>query len=398
MSELALHGGPKACDHTWPSWPVWDDRERDALTGVLESGKWWYGEKVREFEAAFAAFQDAKFGVTATSGTTAIEIGLLALGIGAGDEVIIPPYTFMATASTVMKVNAVPVFADIEGHSLCLDPDDVERKITGRTKAIMPVHLAGCVADMDRLQAIAGKHGLAILEDACHSWGSKWKGKGTGAIGDCGAFSFQASKNITSAEGGILLTDDEAIADAARSYSNVGRGKGGPWYKHFRLGSNLRMTEFQAALLLAQLSRLEEQTLRRIDNARILEDGLRGIPGIRVQQDDERTTRRGYHMFAFRIGPATLGVQRDAFLEALTAEGVPAGPGYPIPLYKNPVFENAVIPGGRSIDYSQVCCPVTEAVCADSIWIMHQNLLAPAQCMHDIVVAVRKVVEGIGSH
>ena len=399
MSKLAINGGPRACDRQWIEWPIHDHREREALLEVLDSGRWFYSEKVSQFEDAYAKFQGANFGVTATSGTTALEIGLLGVGVGPGDEVIIPPYTFIATASSVMKVNAVPVFADIQPRTACLDPDDVERKITDRTKAIMPVHLAGCMADMDHLREIAEKHNLAIVEDACHAWGSQWRGKGAGAVGDCGAFSFQVSKNITAGEGGIIVTDSEELADVCRSYSNCGRSKGGPWYSHVRVGSNLRMTEFQAALLLAQLTRLEDHTLRRMANADILTAGLRDLPGIIVFENDPRMTRRSYHMYVFRVDSGVLGVSREQFATAIAAEGVPAGAGYGDPLYNNAMFDQPEDArphhGGRKIDYSKVSCPVCEAICRDTMWISHQALLGSEMDMHAIVQAITKVVENI---
>jgi dTDP-4-amino-4,6-dideoxygalactose transaminase len=380
---------------------VWDDHERQGLLAVLESGKWWYGERVKEFEQAFAAFQNAGYGVTATSGTTALETALLALGIGAGDEVIVPPYTFVATASAVLRVGAIPIFADIQPHTLCIDPEDVVLKITPHTKAIIAVHLAGYVADMDRLGAIAAEHHLALVEDACHSWGSKWKGKGTGAIGACGVFSFQASKNITSAEGGIILTDNEPLADECRSITNVGRHKDGAWYQHFNLGSNLRLTEFQAALLLAQLSRLEMHTLKRQANADILTSGLRGIPGVIPIENDPRITRRGYHLFPIRLDLPRLGITRDRFVEALNAEGVAASVGYTIPLYKNPLFERISSDPtmrpylGDRVDYRQASCPVCEQVCADTFWLFHTLLLADEAAIHLVIAAIRKVCENV---
>jgi dTDP-4-amino-4,6-dideoxygalactose transaminase len=401
MTHLAINGGEKTCDIQWPTWPIWDDHERQGLMAVLESGKWWYGERVQEFEAAFAAFQSARFGVTATSGTTVLEATLTSLGIGAGDEVIVPPYTFVATASAVLRAGAVPIFADIQPLTLCIDPEDVLRKITPRTKAIIPVHLAGYVADMDRLCEIGSAFELRIIEDACHSWGSQWKGKGTGALGDCGVFSFQASKNITSGEGGIMLTDDEQIADDCRSFTNVGRRKGGAWYQHFNIGSNLRLTEFQAALLLAQLSRLEEHTLRRQANAEVLFRGIRGLPGIIPLENDPRITRRGYHLFPIRLDLNTLGVSRERFVEALTAEGVPTSEGYSTPLYKNPMFERMstdpqTLPYlGDVVDYRQVCCPVCEQVCADGIWLFHTLLLTDESAMHKIADAIAKVCENV---
>jgi len=405
MAKLAINGGPKVTERVWPRWPIWGREEREALLGVLESGEWWYGEKVRRFEEAFSRFQDAKYGVTCSSGTAALEAALLALGVGAGDEVIVPPYTFVATASAVLRVNAIPVFADIEPDTLCIDPDDVERKISDKTRAIVPVHLAGHVADMDRLNEIARKHGLFVVEDACHSWGSRWRGKGTGALGDCGVFSFQASKNISSAEGGIVLTDNEDLAETCRSYTNCGRGKDRPWYQHFVLGGNLRMTEFQAALLLAQLGRLEDQTLRRERNARILDEGLAGIAGIRTLRRDRRITRRAYHMYCFRLDLEYLGVTRERFLEALVAEGVPAVEGYPHPLYKNPLFERrgegprfcplSCPYYGKEMDYTKVVCPVCEEVCRDTCWIMHPALLADEEAMVEVVEAVAKVCENV---
>ena len=413
-AKLAINGGEKACTVQWPSWPVWHDEQRRALNEVLESGQWWYGQKVKEFEQRFAAFQDARFGVTASSGSTALEAALLGLGIQAGDEVIIPPYTFMATASAVVRVNAVPVFADIQAETLCIDPGDVERKITGRTRGIIPVHLAGYVADMDRLSAIAEAHNLFVLEDACHSWGSKWGRKGTGALGDCGAFSFQHSKNITAAEGGIVLTDKEELAETIRSYTNCGRMAGKPWYHHEILGSNLRMTEFQAALLLAQLPYLQAQTLKRQANAKILDEGLQEIPGMITMRPEPRMTRRAYHLYAFRIDERVTGISRDNFVKALTAEGVPASPGYTTPLYKYGFFRHGadddslpVAPrakqAGRGckpfcaseVDYAGVCCPVCEEVCATTVWLKHTMLLAEADDMSAILAAVRKVCENV---
>jgi dTDP-4-amino-4,6-dideoxygalactose transaminase len=402
MPKLAINGGKKTYDGAWPTWPVWGDPEREALSGVLESGKWWYGQRVNDFEREFSQFQDARFGVTTTSGSTALEVALRALGIGAGDEVIIPPYTFVATAAAVIWVGATPVFADIEPHTLCIDPDDVARKITARTKAIIPVHLAGHVADMDRLWALAQTHGLRIIEDACHAWGSKWKGKGAGALGDCGAFSFQMSKNICSAEGGIILTDDEELADTCRSLTNCGRLKGSLWYEHGMAGSNLRMTEFQAALLSAQLARATDHMLTRRRNALILNERLAKIPGVRVFSDDPRITRRAYHLYCFQIDPKQLGISRTQFLDALTAEGVPASGGYLTPLYCNPAFT----PGGDGeagarfrpqrggpLDYSKTSCPVTEHVCETVCWFSHVLLLADEAAIHAAADAVANVCQ-----
>ncbi len=402
MSKLAINGGEKVCEVEWPRWPMWNDAHRKALDEVLESGKWWYGERVRQFEERFAAFQDAKYGVSVSSGSMGLEAGLLGLGIEAGDEVIVPAYTFMATAGAIVRVNAIPVFADIQSDTLCIDPDDIERKITDKTRGIIPVHLAGYVCDMDRINAIAEAHDLFVLEDACHSWGSKWKGKGTGALGDCGVFSFQDSKNLSCSEGGIVLTDDEKLAEDIRSYTNCGRREGKPWYYHENLGTNWRMTEFQGGLLLVQLDMLEAQTLKRQENAEILDAGLREIPGVITMKPEERMDRRAYHLYTFRIDEEVVGISRDRFVEALTAEGVPVSPGYTLPLYRFDFFRHGE-PTNRGcapflaadVDYADVTCPVCEHVCATAVWLKHAMLLTDASAMHSIVSAITKICENV---
>ncbi len=397
----ALLGGEPAHKGPWPAWPVHDEREHNALLAVLDSGKWWYGERVREFEAKFAAFQDARFGIACTNGTAALELALIGAGIGAGMEVIVPPYTFVATATAVLKANAVPVFADIEVDTLNLDAGQVEAAVTDKTAAIMPVHFAGLPADMDRIGEIARRRGLKVIEDSAHGWGSKWRGKGCGALGDAGGFSFQQSKNITSAEGGITLTDDEGLADTIRSLSNVGRGKDKPWYEHYLTGGNYRMTEFQAAILLAQLTRLPEQTALRARNAAILNAGLAGIEGLHTLREDARANPRSYHLYGFRIVAEEFGLSRERFVEALRAEGVPCGPGYPHPLYRNPLFQRkgtgpAYCPVscpyyGREMDYTKVVCPNAERACREVVWFSQTMLLAAEEDMGAIVAAVRKI-------
>ena len=400
-SQLAINGGKPVCSTNWQAWPTFDDAERKQLLGVLESGKWWYGEKVRQFEAEFATFQTARFGVSCTNGTTAIEMALRGLGVLPGDEVIVPPYSFIATAAAVVTVGAIPVFADILPGTLCIDPEDVERKLTPRTKAIIPVHVAGYVANMDRLNKIARTHKLRVLEDAAHSWGTQWKGQGTGTLGGCGTFSFQVTKNITAGEGGILVTNDEALADLCRSYSHCGRRKGAAWYDHDYLGSNLRMTEFQAAILLAQLGRLEKQTLKRQANAQILDRELRNVPGIQLLTPEPRMNRRSYHMYIFRVEEQTLGVSRDRFLDTLIADGVPASKGWYQPLYANGVFRNAnqgpangisAPLFGKGVDYTKLHCPVCEQVCRDAVWIPQNVLLADEDKIRLVAQAIQKIV------
>jgi dTDP-4-amino-4,6-dideoxygalactose transaminase len=389
--RLAIHGGApvRGADRTWPAWPVVTDAERRALLEVLDSGKWWYGEGVARFEEEFAAFQDAAHCVTCTSGTTSAEICVQALGIGPGDEVIVPAYTFIATASSVARMGATPVFVDVD-ESWCMDPAAAEAAITPRTQAIMPVHFGSRVADMDRINAIADAHGLAVIEDACHSWGAKWKGKGTGALGRCGVFSFQMSKNITAGEGGAIVTDDEALAERCRSIVNCGRVRNGGWYSHEVIGTNARLTEFAAALLRAQLARLEGQTLHRIEMAALLDRELAGIAGLTPQPGDPRMTRRAYHLYPFRLDETAFGCSRARFVEAARAEGMSLTAGYPLPLYAQPVFQRL---GGR---IRPLPCPVTEDLCAHSgLWFNHALLLASEEDMRDIARIFAKLKEHV---
>jgi dTDP-4-amino-4,6-dideoxygalactose transaminase len=386
-NRLAIHGGApvRGPESHWPSWPIFGDPERRALNAVLESGKWWYGEQVAAFEAAYAAFQGAGYCVSCTSGTTAIEIALEALGVGADDEVIVPPYTFIATASAVARVGATPVFVDVDA-SWCMDPERIHDAITPRTKVVMPVHFGGRCCDMDRINAVARMNGLTVIEDACHSWGARWRDQGAGTLGLAGVFSFQMSKNITAGEGGAIVTNDEDFAETCRSLTNCGRSKGGRWYAHSRAGTNARLTEFQGALLHAQLSRLEVQTELRERNAALLNDALGRIEGLIPQPGDERITRRSYHLYCLRIDPGRFGCSRSVFVAAAEAEGLPVGEGYAVPLYEQPVFRDGDAP------CVQHPCPVAEDLCYRSgMWIPHQILLGSEADMRDIIAIAQKL-------
>lgn len=378
-----------------------DDTETAAVMQVLHSGKWWFGERVRQFEREYAEFQGARFAVSCTNGTSAIEMGLRALGVVEGDEVIVPSYSFIATAAAVVTVGAIPVFADILGDTLCIDPADAAAKITPRTKAIIPVHVAGRIADMEPINTLAAAHDLVVMEDAAHAWGSQWKERGAGTLGRAGTFSFQETKNITAGEGGILVTDDEEIADLCRSFTHCGRVKGAAWYDHDVLGSNLRMTEFQAAILSAQLSRLPAQIARRDQNAQRIQATLADIPRVRILAEAPQMTRRSHHFFVFRWNQQESGVSRDRIIEALTAEGIPASAGWYRPLYRNGVFAKAHLGpphgvtsplAGKGADYRGVQCAVCEQVCRDAIWIPQYVLLADEAQIDALCSGLRKVL------
>ncbi len=397
--KLALEGGAPVRSRPWPQWPVFDEREEQAILEVVRSGKWWSveGTKVREFEQAFARFQDAQFAVCVTNGTAALEVALRAAHIGCGDEVIVPPYTFIATATAVLSVGATPVFVDVEEESLNIDPAKIEEAITPRTRAIIPVHIAGCPADMDGVLEVARKHNLLVIEDAAQAHAAEWKGTKVGAIGDMGCFSFQASKNLNAGEGGAVITNDPHWADQVWSVHNVGRVRGGRWYEHHVLGSNFRMTEFQAAILLCQLQRLPEQTERRTRNAQKLTAMLSQIPGIRPPRPDPRVTRHAYHLYIFRYNKETFGGRpREEFLKALNAEGIPCSAGY-VPLYKEHVFlkrpeSHDLCQRSALKDYTKVRCPVCERACnEEAVWLYQNMLLGDEQDMADIATAIAKI-------
>ncbi|MCW3099715.1 MAG: putative pyridoxal phosphate-dependent enzyme apparently involved in regulation of cell wall [Chthonomonadaceae bacterium] len=401
--KLAIEGGTPVRDIAcapWPVWPVYDVTEERALLDVLHSGKWWgvEGDQGKRFEREFAAYQHAHYGLVCTNGTAALEIAFRALDIGCGDEVIVPPYTFIATASAALAVGATPVFVDILPDTLNIDPAQIEAAVTPRTRAILPVHIAGRPADMDAVLAIAARHRLAVIEDAAQAHGAEWRGTRIGALGDFGTFSFQASKNLNSGEGGMILTNKEALADAAWSVINVGRARGGHRYAHQVLGGNFRMTEFQSAVLRTQLRRLPEQTARRTANARYLCELLSEIPGISVPFDDPRITVHAYHLFTFRVDLDRLqGRTYPDFIKALRAEGIPCSDGY-VPLYREGLFtrksrkEVQWCQASRAIDYTALHLPVCEQVCSDTIWLPQTLLLADHSDMEDVATAITKIL------
>jgi dTDP-4-amino-4,6-dideoxygalactose transaminase len=408
MERPALLGGEPLRTRPFPSWPHSGEEESDALQEVLREGVWSdaSGPRKRELERRFAEFHGAEHAVAVTNGTISLEIALKALGIGAGDEVIVPPYTFLATATAVLGVNALPVFADIDPETYCLSPDAVEAAITPRTRAVIPVHLGGHPADMDRFQEIREKHGIAVIEDAAHAHGAAWKDRKVGALGDAGCWSFQASKNMTAGEGGMFTTNDKDLAEKAWSLHHCGRMPEGAWYEHTVLGGNYRITEFQCAILLAQLARLPEQTARREENAAILDEESAKIEGLRPLKRDLRCTVHAHHLYLFRYDAEAFGgMSRDLFIQALCAEGIPASPGYTVPLDRQPVFAGRAFdtratgydPSHAPTRYGSLELPVCERACEETVWFTQNMLLGEEEDLADIVRAMRKVRQASGS-
>ena len=385
MTKLAIHGGEPIRKRPFAAFPEFDDRELAGLREVLESRVWGgYHPKVAEFEENFAKFHKAGFGVSAANGTVTLETALAAAGVGKGDEVIVPPISFVATATSVLRVGATPVFVDVN-ESCNLDQALTAAAVTGRTKAIIPVHFAGQPADIDSFLEIADKHGLVVIEDCAHAHGATWRGRPVGSFGDFGSFSFQASKNLTAGEGGLLTANDPDLAEAARSICNQGRRTGGLWYEHFRLGTNYRITGWQAAILLAQLERLPDQLERRARNARILDEAFRKLDAVSLPPIDERVTRHSYYLYLVKLDLDKMpGVTKNAFVDALIKEGIPAHAGYPHPLYKNPVFDE--------YDHIVGDCPNAERMCTDTFWLSHEIMLAEPEDLADVISAFEKVI------
>jgi dTDP-4-amino-4,6-dideoxygalactose transaminase len=387
MTRLALFGGEPIRKTPFARWPQFDEREQAALIEVLESGVWGgYNPKVAEFEQAFADFHAAKYGVTAANGTVTLETALLAVGVQAGDEVIVPPISFIATATAVLRVGATPVFADIDEATYNLDPAHIREALTERTRAIIPVHFAGQAAELDAMLEIAEEYDLALIEDCAHAHGATWRGRRVGSFGTFGSFSFQASKNMTAGEGGILITNDQTLAERARSVCNQGRRSGGAWYEHVRLGTNYRLSGWQAAVLLAQLERLPQQLETRAANAKYLADQLSQFDIVTTPYVDERVTCHSYYLYPLRLNRERFpDLSKEKFARALGAEGIPVAEGYPHPLYRNHVFE---LHAHRRGD-----CPAAERMCEEVCWVSHEIMLARQEDLRDFVAAVAKLSE-----
>lgn len=413
-TRLAVDGGSPVRTAPFPTWPVWDGTDEEAVLSALRSGRW--GSRpgsgfVDAFTERFASFHQARRAIAVSNGTVALEVALQALGVGPFDEVIIPAYTFVATATSVLSLGAIPVFADIRPDTYLMDADDVARRITARTKAIVPVHIAGQPCDLDALLGVARTNGLALIEDAAQAVGASWRGRQIGAIGDIGTLSFQSSKNLNAGEGGALLTDDDALADRAWSLANCGRMLAGVRYHHEIAGSNHRMTEIQGALLLSQLDRLPSQFDLREKNARILVEGLSTVRGFTPQARDERVTGHAYHLYVSRYDQTAFGGRPRAwFLSALRAEGIPCSPGYETPLHRMPAvllerrkWAMLATECGR-----QVTCPespeaedlpVTDrASREEGVWFGQSVLLGDQCAMHHVVEAVAKIQAWAATH
>jgi len=400
MAELALNGGKKSKRKAFPLWPQYDDAERKALQEVLDSRVWWRtpGTRTLAFEQAFAKFHGAKHGIAVTNGTAALEVTMSGIGIGPGDEVIVPDYTFVATPSAVLYAGALPVTVDVCSDTWCIDSKLAEAAITPRTKAIIAVHMGGHPADLDALGDLAKRRGIALIEDSSHAHATEWKGKRIGSHGTAGTFSFQASKLMTAGEGGIIISNDDAFEKQARSVHDCGRMPGEWFYSHFTNGSNYRLSEWQGAVLGVQLTRLDAQTQRRHQNARVLDKLLAQIPGLTPQKLDSRCTRNGHYAYIFHINSKEFaGASTEKLIRAMNAEGIPDQASYP-PIHALDVFQNGEyrkrLCGAQATEphaFLKASYPNTHRAAFETIWIPQPALLGDEEDMQEIAGAWRKI-------
>jgi dTDP-4-amino-4,6-dideoxygalactose transaminase len=399
--QLALYGGNPVRARSWPDWPEFGEAEQQALQRVLESRNWG-GHPSPNVEATalsseFAAYVGSSHAVPTLNGTISLTLALQAARVSPGAEVITTAYTFVGTASAIVAAGCVPVFVDVLEETYCLDPDQVEAAVGPRTEAIMPVHLACSMADLDRLEALARRRGLLLVEDCAHAHGACWRGRGAGSIGDFGSFSMQSTKLMTAGEGGMITTSDEIYEQRLQSLLNCGRKE--PDYDRFperMLGTNARMTEWQAALLRAQLQRLPEQHERRAARLEAFEKQIVSVPGLRPLGRDERVTRRAAYQFILRYdADCFAGVPRDDLILALRAEGVPCAGRFYVPIPEDPLFamDPNTNPVARTgVDYSDCVFPTTSrAAYHESIWLPHSLFLGGEDDVKDLVAAFAKV-------
>ncbi len=400
MPELAILGGNPVRTEPYPTWPVFDERDVEAVTAVVRSGRWggypYPGPRSAEFARRFAEMQGGGYAVLMANGTVTMEVALRAAGIGWGDEVIVPAYTFAATASAPLAAGAIPVIVDIDPETYCIDPRAVEAAITSRTKAVIPVHLGAQMADMDAIMEIAERHNLVVVEDCAHAHGARWRGRGAGTIGHFGSFSLQSSKTLTTGEGGVLLCRTPELAARAASIVDCGRPHDEAG-QEFTMGANYRMSELQAALGNVALERFPEQARQREEMAACLEESLREVPGIRLLKRDPRHTARSFYRYIFAIQPEVLGVEHDVACAALEAEGIPCWVGYEAMHHYSlfqPSLSRLPVPSAfpERFDFARMHFPEAERACEhEAIWLDECVFRAGRQGIDDVVAAIRKI-------
>jgi dTDP-4-amino-4,6-dideoxygalactose transaminase len=409
VGKLAITGGEPLRKTSFTAWPIAGKEEAEALQDVLTSTKWggqpFPGKHAAAFAKKFAEVHTVRYAQCVNTGTVAIQAALRAIGIQPGDEVIAPAYTWEGTVGPVLLLNAVPVFVDVDPDTYCLDAKLIEKAVTPKTKAILPVHLGMRFADMDEILRIAAKHKLKVIEDCAHAHGGMWKGKGAGSMGDLGAFSFQSSKLITSGEGGAVISNNLEYMERVQSYINAGRASLTDKYHHRIVGFNYRLGEFQAAVLGPQLDRLPEQAAVREMNMKHFESRLYGTAGIALLKADPRITRLAPYGYVIKyFAEKAKDIPRAAFVAALQLEGVPCDGLFYEPVYKSSLFpvlssDFPALSWGRekALDLrTMYSCPESErAAYHEAVWFPHQHFLGSTGDVDAIADAIHKVLANI---
>jgi dTDP-4-amino-4,6-dideoxygalactose transaminase len=409
VGKLAITGGKALRKTPFTTWPTGTKKEAAALKDVLTGSKWggqpFPGKHALAFAKKFAKVHTAKYAQCVNTGTVAIQAALKAIDVRPGDEVIAPAYTWEGTVGPVLLVNAVPVFVDIDPDTYCLDAKLIEKAITPKTKAILPVHLGMRFADMDEILRIAAKHNLKVIEDCAHAHGGMWKGKGAGSMGDLGAFSFQSSKLITSGEGGAVITNNLEYMERVQSYINAGRASLTDKYHHRIIGFNYRMGEFQAAVLGPQLDRLAAQAKIRARNMKRFESRLQNTPGIGLLKPESRITRQAPYGYVLKyFSEKAKDIPRASFVAALQLEGIPCDGLFYEPVYKSSLFplnpaDFPALSWGREkpLDLRNMySCPEADrAAYHEAVWFPHQLFLGSSKDVDDIADAIHRVLSSI---
>jgi perosamine synthetase len=404
--KLAFKGGDPIRTAGWPEWPIWDESAERGIVEMYRSGKWYrdWGTYCQEFEKAYAELIGAKRCLATASGTTSLMIALHALGVDAGDEVLVSPYTFIATYNAIFSIKALPVFVDTDPVTFLMNPDKIEERITDRTSAILPVHIYGLPCDMDRINAVARKHDLKVIEDACQAWSARYKGKNAGLWGDLGCFSFQNSKHLPAGEGGAVVGNDDRVMDLCYSYHHCGTPHGsieGPSRYPVR-GLNFRMQHVQALVLQSQMKRFFSDAATRERNAKYLDDKLKDIPGIIPCKLVDGAEASAYHLYPFRYKREEFNdIPREKFLSAVRAEGIPLSNGYG-PQNKAGLIEEALTSKGYKRLFSEKrleqwreenVLPGNDQLCDEACTLYQSVLLGSQNDMDDIVNAITNVYE-----
>jgi dTDP-4-amino-4,6-dideoxygalactose transaminase len=407
MAKLAIRGGTPVRKAPWPAWPVYDDREIAALTEVVRSRNWGGfpepNHRAAKFARLFAAAHGSKHGICAMNGTVTLEVALRAAGLAPGDEVIVPALTSPATAAAALHVGGVPVFVDVDPETYCLDARGLAEAVGPRTRAVIPVHLGSCVADLDAILDVARRRDLIVIEDCAHAHGATWNGVKVGAHGLAGSFSLRQGTLITAGEGGVLVTSDDLLMEKCHSLVNGGRKEAGyDSYAGALVGHNYRLTEFQSAVLLVQLGRLDEQQKVRQRNMGRLTARLAEIPGLRPLRCDPRQAPFGGFQYTLRYDArAFADTPRDLFCRALLAEGLPCEGAAYVPLTRNPQlplhardYPQLRERYGEELVAAEVPCPVAErASAAEAVWLHQALFLGADKDVDDMVAALHKVAE-----